>query len=164
MTRIIKFRGHLKASGINIYNIHLFLTPIGVKASLDLINMMNLLPSSTKISPKKSDILSDFKGDVLLLDFIVDHLNPIIRYNLEFNENTYTPIKMYNIPILRQKVEDADCSGVYIFKHKSGKLAVGSALSCRDRLQDHLNSFYGHRPKTFLHEWVLENGGIESVR
>ena len=164
MTRIIKFRGHLKASGINIYNIHLFLTPIGVKASLDLINMINLLPSSTKISQKKSDILSDFKGDVLLLEFIVNHLNPIIRYNLEFNENTYTPIKMYNIPILRQKVEDADSLGVYIFKHKSGKLAVGSALSCRDRLQDHLNSFYGHRPKTFLHEWVLENGGIESVR
>ena len=71
---------------------------------------------------------------------------------------------MYNIPILRQKIEDADCSGVYIFKHISGKLAVGSALSCRDRLQDHLNSFYGHRPKTFLHEWVINNGGIESVK
>ena len=84
MTRIIKFRGHLKASGINKYNIHLFLTPIGVKASLDLINMMNLLPSSTKIYPIKPGDSPGFMGDVLLLEFIVNHLNLIIRYNLVF--------------------------------------------------------------------------------
>ena len=55
-------------------------------------------------------------------------------------------------PTKRQKVEDADCSGVYVFLHKSGKMGIGSAISCRDRLQDHLNSFYGHRPTTFLHK------------
>lgn len=41
---------------------------------------------------------------------------------------------------------------------------MGSALSCRDRLQDHMNSFYGHRPRTFLHNWIIDNGGIKSVK
>lgn len=67
--------------------------------------------------------------------------------------------ELYNIPILHQKVKDADCSGVYVFVHASGKIGLGSALSGRDRLQDHLSSFYGHRPSTFLHKWVLDNGG-----
>ena len=94
---------------------------------------------------------SKFKGDNLLLEFISNHLKPIIRYNMQLSHNIFVPIKDYKIPILRHKVENADCSGVYIFVHKSGKIGIGSALSCRDRLQDHLNSFYGHRITTFLH-------------
>lgn len=126
----------------NVHNIPLFLSPLGIKASNDLIKMINILAKKQK--------KSKFKGDNLLLEFISNHLKPIIRYNMQLSLNTFIPIKTYMIPILRQKVEDADCSGVYIFVHKSGKIGIGSALSCRDRLHDHLNSFYGHRITTFL--------------
>ena len=139
----------------NVYNIPLFLSPLGIKASIDLINMINLLPDKQK---------SKFKGDNLLLDFIKNNLKPIIRYNLKSTNNTFIPTEVYNIPIIRQSVKDADCSGVYVFLHISGKLGLGSALSCRDRLQYHLNSFYGNRPGTFLHKWILDNGGITSVK
>lgn len=135
----------------NVYNISLFLSPLGIKASHDLIKMLNILAKKQKIS--------EFKGDKILLDFISNNLKPIIRYNMKLVNNTFIPSELYNIPILHQKVKDADCSGVYVFVHTSGKIGLGSALSCRDRLQDHLNSFYGHRPNTFLHKWVLDNGG-----
>lgn len=153
----------------NVYNIPLFLSPLGIKASHDLIKMLNILAKKQKISK--------FKGDNILLDFISNNLKPLIRYNMKLVNNTFIPFpggrsprdrpegtsEFYNIPILHQKVKDADCSGVYVFVHTSGKIGLGSALSCRDRLQDHLNSFYGHRPSTFLHKWVLDNGGIKSV-
>jgi hypothetical protein len=104
--------------------------------------MIKLLPLDKK---------SKFKGDNLLLEFLYTQLNPILRYNMESSLTTITPMKSYKIPLLYQKVEDADCSGIYVFLHKTGNIGLGSALSCRDRLQDHMNSFYGNRTKTFLH-------------
>lgn len=65
------------------------------------------------------------------------------------------PIKSYNIPLLYQKVEDADCSGIYVFVHKTGKIGLGSALSCRVRLQDLMNSFYGNRPNYIVEYWTM---------
>lgn len=135
--------------------IPLFLTPLGIKASHDLIKMINLLPEDKK---------SKFRGDNLLLDFFNLHSKPIMRYNMKSSLTRIIPIKSYNIPLLYQKVEDADCSGIYVFVHKTGNIGLGSALSCRDRLQDHMNSFYGNRPNTFLHRWILDNGGINSVK
>lgn len=141
----------------NVHSIPLFLTPLAIKASHDLIKMINLLQGSSKKNSK-------LKKDNILLDLKKNHLNPIIRYNMESCLKTYNPIKSYNVPILDKKVEDADCSGVYVFLDKTGKKGIGSDLSCRDRLQDHMNSFYGHRPRTFLHNWVIVNGGIKSVK
>lgn len=64
---------------------------------------------------------------------------------MESSPNTISPLNRFYIHILRQKVEGADCSCVYVFVHGSGKIGIGwspAALSCRDRLQDHLNSFF----------------------
>ncbi len=61
---------------------------------------------------------------------------------------------MYHLPIEYQKVIDGDCSGVYCFVHKeSGKYGIsGSAISFRNRLNDHMNSFYGNRLRSHLHD------------
>lgn len=72
---------------------------------------------------------------------------------------------MYNLPIGHQKVIDGDCSGIYCFIHiDTNYYGIGSALSCRSRLNDHMNSFYDHRLKSHLHVWVMKNGGILSIK
>lgn len=71
---------------------------------------------------------------------------------------------MYNLPLEYQKVIDGDCSGIYCFVHISGKFGISSAISFRKRLNDHMNSLNGHRLKSYLHEWVIANGGISCIK
>lgn len=158
-----KSRGGVLLSKV-IYHIHnenklnlpLFLTSKGLKASHDLINMLNLLPENNN---------SSFKGDNLLYEFLINNCEKFFRFNLELSLKTIKPNLMYDIPLKYQKVIDGDCSGIYCFMHKeTGSYGIGSAISCRDRLYDHMNSFYGHSLKSGLHEWVLANGGISSVK
>jgi hypothetical protein len=71
---------------------------------------------------------------------------------MELNLKIINTTNMYDLPIGYQKVVDGDCSGIYCFKHKAiGKYGIGSALSCRNRLNDHMNSFNSHRVKSYLH-------------
>lgn len=35
---------------------------------------------------------------------------------------------------------------------KTGYYGIGSAISCRSRLIDHMNSFNGHRLRSHLHD------------
>jgi hypothetical protein len=117
--------------------------------------MLNLLPM---------DNSSDFKGDNLLYEYLTSTYNQVFRYNMELTLKTINPIVVYDLPLDYQRVVDGDCSGIYCFKHKkTGKFGIGSALSCRNRLNDHMNSLYGHRPRTTLHNWIINNGGIVSV-
>jgi len=117
--------------------------------------MLNLLPV---------DNSSKFKGDNFLFDYLSKASNPVFRYNMELTLKSINPINVFELPLGSQKVVDGDCSGLYCFKHKNtGKYGIGSALSCRSRLKDHLNSLHGHRPRTKLHNWILDNGGIISV-
>src|SRR6218665_2002200 len=84
---------------------------------------------------------------------------------MQLSLNTIKPNIMYDLPLKYQKVIDGDCSGIYCFVHKeTGNYGIGSAISCRDRLYDHMNSFYGHRLKSRPHGRVLANGGISSVK
>lgn len=46
---------------------------------------------------------------------------------------------------------------------KTGYYGIGSAISCRSRLIDHMNSFNGHRLRSHLHDWIITNGGVSSV-
>lgn len=48
--------------------------------------------------------------------------------------------------------------------HKTGKFGIGSAISFRNRLNDHMNSFYGNRLRSHLHEWVMNNKNLSSIR
>jgi hypothetical protein len=99
-----KTRGGVLLSNV-ILNLHkqnklglaLFLTPIGIKASHDLINMLNLLPTNNN---------SKFKGDNLLLDYLNSKTNMVIRYNMENSLKTIIPIVGYDLPIAYQRVLD----------------------------------------------------------
>lgn len=83
---------------------------------------------------------------------------------MELTLKTINPIDVYGLPLAYQRVAEGDCSGVYCFKHKNnGKYGIGSALSFRNRLNDHINSLNGHRPRTILHNWIINHGGIASV-
>jgi len=56
------------------------------------------------------------------------------------------------VELNKQKVLDGDCSGIYTFVHKeTGEYGIGSALSMRNRLDGHIGSLRGHRPRTLLH-------------
>jgi hypothetical protein len=139
--------------------IPLFLTPMGIKASHALINMLNLLPTNNN---------SEFKGENLLLGYLSSKSNMMIRYNMENSLKTIIPIVSYNLPIANQMILDGDCSAgsaYYIVLNTkiTGKYGIGSALSCRNRLNDHINSLNGHRLRSKLHDWILKTGGITSV-
>lgn len=134
----------------------LFLTAKGIKASHTLIDMLNLLPL---------DCDSKFKGDNLLFQFLSENYNQIHRYNMELSLKEIKPIVVYCLPIGKQKVIDGDCSGIYCFKHLDfAYCSIGSALSCRNRLNEHMASLNGHRGQTFFHKWVSHNGGIPPIR
>jgi hypothetical protein len=57
----------------NKLNLPLFLTSKGIKASHDLISMINLLPENNN---------SEFKGDNLLFEFLSKNYNKLFRYFL----------------------------------------------------------------------------------
>jgi len=140
----------------NSLGLPLFLTAKGIKASHALIDMLNLLPVYCD---------SKFKGDNLLFQFLSENYNQIYRYNMELNLKEINPYCVYSLPIGKQKVIDGDCTGIYCFKHVDlGYCSIGSALSCRNRLNEHMSSLKGHRPQTFFHQWVLNNGGIAPIR
>jgi len=140
----------------NKLNLPLFLTSKGIKASHDLINMINLLPENNN---------SAFKGDNLLFEFLNNNYKKSFRFNMKLNLKTIKPINLYDLPLEYQKVVDGDCSGIYCFIHKNtNKYGIGSALSCRIRLIDHMNSFNGHRLRSHIHNWIMINGGVSSVK
>lgn len=140
----------------NKLNLPLFLTSKGIKASHNLISMINLLPENNS---------SEFKGDNLLFEFLSKNYNKLFRYNMQISLKTIKPNIMYNLPVGYQKIIDGDCSGIYCFVHiDTGYYGIGSALSCRNRLNDHMNSFYDNRLRNHLHTWVMKNGGILSIK
>jgi len=127
----------------NSLGLPLFLTAKGIKASHALIDMLNLLPV---------DCDSKFKGDNLLFQFLSENYSQIHRYNMELNLKEVKLICVYSLPIGKQKVIDGDCIGIYCFKHAElGYYSIGSALSRRNRLNEHMVSLNGHRPQTFFH-------------
>lgn len=102
-----KSRGGVLLSNV-IYHIHnknklnlpLFLTSKGIKASHDLINMLNLLPVNN---------YSGFKGDNLLFEFLSNNSNKLLRFNMQLSLKTIKPNIMYDLPLGSQKVIDGDC-------------------------------------------------------
>jgi hypothetical protein len=106
--------------------------------------MINLLPKNNN---------SCFKGENLLFYFLSKNLNKLFRFNMQLSLKTIKPKIMYDLPIENQKVIDGDCSGIYVFVHKTtGKYGIGSAISFRNRLNDHMNSFNGNRLRSLLHD------------
>jgi hypothetical protein len=64
-----------------------------------------------------------------------------------------------NTHILNNKFNE---SGLYIFRHDTGKIALGSAMNFQRRLNDHISSFNNHRLQESLHKFAQDNGGMSS--
>lgn len=71
---------------------------------------------------------------------------------------------MYDLPLLHKTVKYGYCSLLYCFVHKTVKFLTGYAVSYLNRLNDHINIFNGHRSISHLHEWVIDNGDVSSVK
>lgn len=124
---------------------------------------------------------SNYKGisnDQVLLNFIKEYYKlPIYVFNKEKDGILYSDYE-YNLPLkFRQNTnrstilsEDSDKdiflfkkmneAGIYLFRHESGKIAIGSAINFQRRLTDHMSSFNNHIIQENLHKFAQNNGGI----
>jgi len=93
---------------------------------------------------------------------------PILVVSREIDGKLYSqfecnlPFNFKNSPFfsdytLTNKIKE---SGLYIFRHDTGKIALGSAMNFQRRLRDHINSFNNHRVPENLHKFFQVNGGI----
>jgi hypothetical protein len=127
---------------------------------------------------------SNYKGisnDQVLLNFIKEYYKlPIYVFNKEKDGILYSDYE-YNLPLKFRKntnrstilSEDSDNdiflfkkmneAGIYLFRHESGKIAIGSAMNFQRRLIDHMSSFNNHRIQENLHKFAKNNGGIQSL-
>jgi hypothetical protein len=80
-----------------------------------------------------------------------------ILSNYQFN----LPLDIKNIKKLLP-ISNLSEAGIYMFNHKKGKFALGSAMKFERRLIDHINSFKGHRTMQKLHKFAKVNGGLSS--
>lgn len=139
----------------NILNLPLLLTSKGIKASHYLMNIINILGENN---------YSPFKGDNILFVFLSDQFSKLFRLNMQLSLKTIKPNIMYDLPLGHNKVIDRDCSGIYCFVHKTGKFGIGSAISFPSRVNGYMNSFYGHCLRSHLHDWVMGNGDLSSIK
>lgn len=110
----------------------------------------------------------------LLYYFILNHFTlPISVVSKSENGELSTQFK-FNLPLggrshsIKDKFSSLpesklSESGVYLFRHLSGKFALGSAMNFKNRLKDHLNSFNGHRTMQKIHLFTKLNGGLQSL-
>jgi hypothetical protein len=84
-------------------------------------------------------------------------INGKLDPNLEF----FLPLNYKNIH--KEMSYTLSESGIYIFYHKNGKIAIGSTMNFRRRLVDHMNSFREHRIMHNLHIYTKENGGLSNI-
>lgn len=139
------FINHLKLQEAIIPNI--VLTKQGILAKKTLIEMIDslLLMGSIETKYLYNFIKTNYKLPISVLIKNNDDPKEKGKINTIFN---------YSLPFDLKKIKSTSQlgdSGVYIFKHSSGKFAIGSAMNFQRRLLDHLNSFYGHRVMQRLH-------------
>lgn len=135
------------------------LTNQGILAKKTLIEMIDSLTLTGSIENKN------------LYNFIKTNYNLPISVLIKNNDDPkelgqINTIFNYSLPLDLKKIKSTSQlseSGVYIFKHSSGKFAIGSAMNFQRRLLDHLNSFYGHRVMQKLHLFTAKNGGLNEI-
>lgn len=128
---------HQEQLGLPIY-----LSQLGIDASYKLIGMLNDLPHNR---------ISAFTGDNNIYEHLHNTLNYKFAYNMLPSLTDITHIDSYTFPI--RNMRNGMDSGVYAFVHNdSGHVGIGSAISFRARLTDHMRSFTGKRDTTFMHD------------
>jgi hypothetical protein len=102
-------------------------------------------------------MLNSVKKESNLYEFILYYYNlpiTVLNHNkmtLETEMKLKLPLslskkdKFLSSTMLNSQMLQFNNSGIYIFVHSSGKFAIGSALSLKRRLVDHMSSFKGHR-------------------
>ena len=143
----------------NKLNIPIFLSSLGITETHKLISMLNYLPIN--------GVDSMFVGDNKLLEYLTSAYKSDYYYNMELDLSSIHPIVSYTLPLTTnvEPIANIADSGVYAFVHsETSSVGIGSAVSCRSRLIDHMRSFEGNRDKTYLHTWINDHGGIDSVR
>lgn len=127
----------------------LYLTPKGVDATVALTKMLNCLATS------------HFKNDQVLYTFLSSVES---EYSVHYSKsrNSIVPNNSYSLPLKHQKVLSAHDSGIYGF-FLEDKLGLGSAISCRARLTDHMASFNGNRRQHFMHQYVRAKNALPEL-
>lgn len=129
--------------------------------------MLILLILSLALNLKEKEAHSPF------LTLVLSLLNPVAgkkqKKTLETEIKFKLPLslskkdKFLSSTMLNSTVPQFNNSGIYIFVNSSGKLAIGSAMSFKRRLIDHMSSFKGHRIMQKLHKFTKENGGVTEL-
>jgi hypothetical protein len=150
----------------------------GNLASNSLRNMIRIIESRNAENSKKEGNYNRTSNENKLFNFIREYYKlPILVLTKEIDGKLYSdlefhlPVKIKNSTSLNSKGDDKDSllrkyfneSGLYIFRHEKGEIALGSAMNFQRRLLDHMNSFNNHRVQEKLHKFVQENGGINSL-
>lgn len=137
----------------NPLHIPLTLSNVGQAASIQLINMINDLPTNS----------SPFAGDLLVFNYVSNWISDLdIRFNFEVVKGDIVPTVSYTLPIGLAKFPEAMDSGVYQFTHKTlPDYGIGSATHFRSRLSTHMASFIKQR--MYMHKWFVGHGGVQEA-
>ena len=134
---------------------------LAFKVLINMINSLALQSESYKGTEKiKTNKIFQFIQENYKLPVLVVSRENNGTVNSKF-ECTF-PLKFKNNPFFIDSPSKFNESGIYIFRHRSGKFALGSAMNFKRRLIDHINSFNEHRAMLRLHEFAKLNGGINS--
>jgi hypothetical protein len=127
------------------------LTNQGKLAKNTLITMLNSLSKESKIY---EFIQANYKLPISVVTHNEINLEPQFKYSLPLN------LKKIESKLSNFQLSE---SGLYIFKHSSGKFAIGSAINFQRRLRDHMSSINGHRIMQKLHSFTKNNGGLNEL-
>jgi len=127
------------------------LTNQGKLAKNTLITMLNSLDKESKIY---EFIQANYKLPISVVTHNKINLEPKFKYSLPLN------LKKIESKLSNFQLSD---SGLYIFKHSSGKFAIGSVINFQRRLRDHMSSINGHRIMQKLHSFTKNNGGLNEL-
>lgn len=139
-------------------DVPIYLTPKGIESAKMLTDMLNALIKSDK-----------FKCDAQIFYYLYDNVECQYKLHFDITSSDIKPYNSFTLPLKQQgeAVPNADDSGIYgFFMHseESIKVGLGSAISCRARLVDHMASFNGHRTQQFMHKFVMAGEGLNSLK
>lgn len=141
----------------NQLKVPLHLTQHGLDHSRRLITMLNDLPCVGSNSSK-------FMGDNYLFDFLSSQYQYTYRYTMDTTSSIILPTQSFDLPLGRQIFPHGMNTGIYAFIHDTGNTYIGSNIAFRPRLINHLECFRGEHKPTYMHTWIMDNGGLSRTR
>lgn len=126
------------------------MTPYSNQALSTLIVMLNSLPEGS-----------------IVLEFILSSLNQSFEATSSIVDGKRIPSIQYSLPYVTAvpgQIISNLSTGVYLFHHvESGQQYIGSSCNMAIRLSGHLSQFSGAIAPSKLHNFVMANGGLNSV-